>query len=279
MNARTLACLALVACLSLTSVTLLVQGCLAGEQSADPFDQAEFLGSSLKSTGNMPGRFSSIGSYLYAAANVIIHSDDPHINHTYLKFSFASSPTWRQYFDEIAKQTGSKYSYDTKSGYWIFSSDPKASASEPSVENLLSDPKRDAAQSYTVTVASGWTSTDRGWYVSYRPPMEPVGMDVYLMGRYTSTGEKELKGLMENLSLDSARHIKVDASLSEMQSTSVDGVNALYYECPTPRPGVRWRQWVFLKDGLAYKIVSALPTANDKLASEVKAMVASFKAR
>ncbi len=248
---------------------------LALKTFANAAEQANFLDSSVPGLANMPGSFEALASSLYAANDIAMHTLDPEINRTHLEFNFASNPTWREYFDEIARQTKSQYAFDPKSNNWVFSRGHRNFSR--TLVDLLPEPRMDGGLPYSLNLASAWTSEDRGLYITYKPPSEPVGMDIYMLGRSTTKAEKDLKKLTEYLAIDSARHIKPDASLAAMSLATVDGASALYFECPTSRPGVFWRQWVFIKDSHVFKIVSALPEGNEKLVAELQSMVASFK--
>ena len=66
-------------------------------------------------------------------------------------------------------------------------------------------------------------------------------------------------------------------TIAEMRKVTVDSVEALYFQTPTPRAGVIWRQWVFVKNGRAIVIVSTLPDDNQQLLADVESMVKSFR--
>ncbi|HET8783042.1 MAG TPA: hypothetical protein VFM63_11535, partial [Pyrinomonadaceae bacterium] len=74
-----------------------------------------------------------------------------------------------------------------------------------------------------------------------------------------------------------ASSFKPDVTADGMSTVKVDGVEARYFQTPTPRPGAVWRQWSFVKNGNAFVIVSALPESDNKLLSAVESMVKSFR--
>jgi hypothetical protein len=171
-------------------------------------------------------------------------------------------PTVKELLTTIALQTKSSWVYDSQTDYWTFA-------------------KPAAAKPFSLELADKWTSDDRGFYVSYRPPSYPVGMDIYYYGSYSSEDPSQQRVLWERVRNSWATgftsRLKRSVSISEMHAASVDGVEALYFEAPTPRPGVMWRQWVFVKNGHAFVIVSTLPTDDTKLLADVESMVKSFR--
>ena len=74
-----------------------------------------------------------------------------------------------------------------------------------------------------------------------------------------------------------ASRLRPGVKISEMQRASVDGVEALYFQAPAPRHGVMWRQWVLVKNGHAFVIVSTLANNDTKLLADVESMVKSFR--
>ncbi len=229
-------------------------------------EQREFLSSRLP-TSSFAGTFVSYGSLLYAVNSVAIHTKDVDIANTKLSSPFIADyqPTWKELFDSIAIQTTSTWAYDSKRNYWVFASPG-------------------AVHPYDLKVAEGWTSHDQGIYVGYKPPTFPVGMDIYQLGSYSATDSKSESALFKNvrdsLALRFASAFDRGIAVKDMRTETVDGVDALFYEASSPvRKEVMWRQWVLVKNGRAFAIVSTLKKDDTKLFSDVKEMVKSFHVR
>ena len=223
----------------------------------------KFLARRLPS-GVITGTFSAFGSFLYAGLDIAIHTDDKEIAETELNSPFPQfyKPTIKELLTTIALQTNSSWVYDSKTDYWTFA---KPAAPKP----------------YSLQLADKWTSNDKGIYVSYKPASYPVGMDVHYYGSYSAEDPAQQSATWERIrnswATGFASRLKRDVSISEMRPASVDGVEALYFEAPTPRPGVMWRQWSFVKNGHAFVIVSTLPTDDTKLLADVESMIRSFR--
>jgi hypothetical protein len=223
--------------------------------------QKSFL-SERTASGTLIGQFSSFGSMLYAVHDVTIHSDDKEVNDTRLEWSFPAyyKPTWSELFDFIARQTGTSWKYDSIRDYWVFS---KPAMKLP----------------YEIDIANHWTSHDEGLYVGYTPPTAPVGMDIYALGLYSpelAQAPKMLEKVRNSWAMQFAEHFKRNVTINQMEKVIVDGAESLYFEAPAPREGFLWRQWVFIKDGQAFAIVSTLKRDDTKLLTDVRSMVNSF---
>jgi hypothetical protein len=225
--------------------------------------QDKFLARRLPS-GVITGTFSAYGSLLYAGLNIAVLTNDKEIAETELHSPFPEfyRPTVKEVLTAIALQTKSSWAYDAQTDYWTFA---KPAAPKP----------------FSLQLADKWTSDDRGIYVSYRPPSYPVGMDVYYYGSYSSE-DPALKAVMWDRIRNSwatgfASRLKRGVKVSDMQAVLVHGAEALYFQGPTPRPGVMWRQWAFVKDGHAFVIVSTLPAGDTKLLADVESMIKSFR--
>jgi hypothetical protein len=214
--------------------------------------------------GDTVGTFDSLASLLYAVNDIAIHTEDQTINAVALESAFADfySPTLRELLNSIAWQTGSSWKYQAETGYWVFA---KPAAGDP----------------YTLIVPDTWTKNKRSTYVSYRPSNYPVGLDVYWLGSYSdpdSNKERELWTRVRNAAaVWFGSKFKSDVSVNDMRKTTVAGVDALYFESPTPRANVTWRQWAVVDGGRAFVIVSTLPNADGRLLSDVESMVKSFR--
>ena len=215
-------------------------------------------------SGVITGTFAAYGSLLSAALDLAIHTDDKEVGNTELHSPFPDfyKPTIKELLDTIALQTKSSWSYNAQTDYWVFA-------------------KPAAAKPFSLTLADNWTFNDRGIYVSYKPPTFPVGMDIYYYGVYSSDeiSQQELtwKRVRNSWATGFASRLKPGVTISEMKPVSVDGVESLYFESPTPRPGGMWRQWALVKNGHAFVIVSTLPADDKKLLADVESMVKSFR--
>lgn len=224
-------------------------------------EQKKFISRRLRS-GVITGTFAAYGSFLYATLDIAIHTDDKEIGDSELHSPFPDfyKPTIKELLDTIALQTKSSWSYNPKTGYWTFA-------------------KPAPAKPFSITLADKWTGEDRGVYVSYKPSTYPVGMDIYYYGRYSSDDSSQQviwERVRNSWAIGFASRFKRAVTISEMQPVSIDGVDSLYFQTLTPRPGVMWRQWALVKNGHAFVIVSTLPADNKDLLSDVESMVKSF---
>ena len=223
--------------------------------------QSTFLARRTKAA--MFGRFGSFGSLLYALYDIVIHSDSKRINDTTLHSPFPDfyQPTWAESFDSIARQTQSTWHYDAARNCWVFA--------EPA-----------AALPYHVDIAKGWRTEDRGMYVFYGPKDAPVGMDIYMLGRYSAKQDEQatFDRVREALALQFAGKFAPDISVDKMQKVRAGDSPAIYFETADTPQGIIWRQWVIVERGYAIVIVSAIKPEDDAtLWPDVKQMVASFK--
>jgi hypothetical protein len=232
-------------------------------KSLSPAEQQKFL--KVRGPGVMMGNFRSYASLLFAVADICIGSKDQNVINSILYSWYPDKelymPTHAELFDMIARQTGSSFSYDAKADFWAFQ--------PPS----LPIP-------FTVQKANGWTEEERPGYVAYIPPTAPVGMDIYMMGKYSGlTPDKERKIIEHGAALYSKR-IDPKSTAKTMKEVTVDGVAALYFSSPAPSPGMLWRQWAFLKNGELYVIVSAYKEEQkEQIEKDVDSMVATFHAK
>ena len=174
-------------------------------------------------------------------------------------------PTWKEVFDSVAVQTRTTWKYDATRNYWLFT------------------PTENSA-TFSVKIADGWTSRNAGIFIGYTPPTFPVGMDVYQLGGYSAADSKKEAELFsrvrEDLALRFATGFNPNVKAKDMQIVKVNEADALYFEADiVRREGAIWRQWVFVKNGKAYAIVSSLMKKDTKLFEDVQAMVKSFQAK
>lgn len=247
--------------------------CLASSLTA--FGQAErwigmsepqqniFLSKRMES-GSITGTFASYSSLLFAFDIMITHSADRGINETVLHSAFPPfyRATFREVLNSIAYQTGSSWRYDAKTGYFVFA-------------------RPGFTRPYTIELAPKWTSKDMGQYMGYAPAHFPVGMDIYYYGTYSDDDPKKQDALWEKIrdawAMRFAQPFDKNSSIAKMKRVTVDGTEALYLSAPSPvRPEVVWQQWVFVKNGHAFLIVSTLRKDDQATLAEVDAMVRSF---
>jgi len=227
-------------------------------------EQSDFLAK--RTDDNMlRGTFNSYCSYLYAVHNVSIHTESSEINSAPLDSIIPEfyKPTWRELFDVIAIQTKSVWSYDSTRNYWVFSKPEK-----PKVY-------------YEIAPAKNWTKSDSGLYVGYHPTIAPVGMDIYILGTYSSDdpgGASELnKKLEEFFAVNFARPFKGNITPQDMKNVKIGDYQALHFEIKAPS-GIIWRQWAIVYEGKAFVIVSAIKPEHDaEIYPDAQKMLQSFK--
>lgn len=236
---------------------------VAEQRPLSPSEQQKLLED--RGPGLLMGRFSSFSSLLFATQRICIGSYDQNVNNSQLYSWYPDKelymPTHAELFDMIARQTGSSFSYEAKSAFWVFQPPP------------LPLP-------FTIQKAQGWTEEKRLGYVAYIPTIAPVGMDIYMMGKYSGlVPEKERQIVEHSAALFSSR-IAPKSTVKMMKEVTVDGVTALYFASPAPNPGLLWRQWAFLKNGEMYVIVSAYKEdQKEQIEKDVDSMIATFHAK
>lgn len=212
-------------------------------------------------TASMIGSFYEFNNLLYCAHEPFIMTTSVEASKTPLQGVHIKDykPTNAELFETMARQTQTSLKYDpTFLSKWI------------AVPPAMPLP-------YSVKVAPDWTSEDRGMYVGYHPKIQPVGMDIYMLGRYSDLPAERVKSVLEENAMGFAKMLDKSASINAMKELKVDDCDALYFETNTPRPGCKWRQWSLYKNGQAFLIVSTIDGANEsKLLPEVQSMVASF---
>lgn len=225
-----------------------------------------FLRSRLR-TGMMLGSFNSMASMWYAVMDVTVSAETSEIGDVQLDSPFPKSyqPTWREYFDAIGRQTGSVWKYREANSDWFFA------APAPPLP-------------YTIKMAPEWQAFDRGQYASYVPPIAPVGMDIYMLGEYSTDDGAGEDALFERVrkehALRFAATVVPTATFEQMRAVKVDGADALFFEGTNPKSGILWRQWAFIRRHTSFVIVSAIHPDNDaRLLPQVMQMVESFQVK
>ncbi len=166
--------------------------------------------------------------------------------------------TFAETFETIARQTQSTVHYDANAQQWVFE-------------------KPQMPLPYSISIADGWKAEDRGYYVAYIPAIAPVGMDIYMNGRFKGLNEQQLVDIRDEQALVFADRMHNGVTIADMTPTTVDGADALYYKTKSPVKGRQWRQWTFVKNDQSFIIVSTVADENEaKLIPEVEKMVHSF---
>jgi hypothetical protein len=213
--------------------------------------------------GAMIGNLNSFASLLYAVSSISVGTDDKEIAETDLSSPFPEfyEPTVAEFFDSIARQCGVSWSYDMVRSRWMFNKPAKP-------------------MPFTIKLAKGWESEERGNYLFCKPPDAEIGMDIYVMARFSADPEdEELPAKMrEATALMFAERIKEDITAKEMSTVKAGNLEALHLKIPAPRPGTTWRQWAIAEDGQVIVIVSAIDDGMEKkVLPGVEEMIKSFK--
>lgn len=223
-----------------------------------------FLGE--RTSGQMFGTFTAYSSLLYSLHSVAIWDREAGIGDIRLHSASIEGyqPTWQEHLDVLARQVSCTWRYNHDTGYFVFE------------KGTLPLP-------YTLKVAKGWKGHDNGDNYVYVPPVASVGMDVYTLGHYSSDDTAGLAALepkiLQRLSMIFAPGFKPGVTEADFLPERVAGVDALYFTAPSPRdPKLTWRQWVFVKDGWAFMVVSVIHADNEAtLLPDVKQMLATFE--
>lgn len=199
-------------------------------------------------SGSMLGSLNSYTSLLFAVHDIIIHSDEKDLGKITLNSPFPDfyKPTCAELFNAIGRQTGTTWRYDSKRAFWLFS-------------------KPGRPLPFTIKLAEGWTSEDRGNYLFCKPPAAPMGMDIYVMAEYSGDQQDQdlTSKMREGCAMIFARNFKKDVTAKDMTMEKIGSLEALHFKLPAPRPGITWRQWAIAKDGRVIVIVSAMNDNNE----------------
>lgn len=199
--------------------------------------------------------FNSFASYLYSIDLAFISTDNPEVAQTKLK----SLPnpdlqiSLRELFDEIGRQTSSKWSFDSEHRYWLFSK----------------------PLPFVIEIASGWKKEVRPGYLFFKPPSAPVGMDIYFAGKIDSS-ETE-KDARIRIAKQYAERIIPNITEASMTEVELPNHNSLFLKTNIQSRGIIWRQWAFTEKGKCFVIVSAINENDDAVIfPDVELMVNSF---
>lgn len=229
-----------------------------------PPELAAFL--KKRTSGQMMGNFDSYTSLLWAVDTVGVWNEGTDTDNIPLHSPFPENykPTWKELMDDLARQVKCSWHYNHDTGYWVFD-------------------KKIPPPPFTLKIAEGWTNRDDGQSIVFIPPIAPVGLDVYVMGHYSSDEPAKLVEVFadarKHVSILFARNFKPDVSEKDFSTEKVCGEKALFFSATSPRdPKIKWRQWAFVKNGWCFVIVSAIREENEsRLFKDVKKMIASFK--
>ncbi|HNB17168.1 MAG TPA: hypothetical protein PLC15_17425 [Candidatus Obscuribacter sp.] len=197
-------------------------------------------------------------------------------------FPVSYKPRLQELLDAIALQTGAKWVYDPTGNFIRSNSRLKKPISDIVVFEFSKVERKKPIQ---VTLAKGWTATDRGHWIMCVPPTAPVGMDIYELGRYSCDDKVKTQELFmqipKDVALDWARRVKPDASASELKAAKVGKYDALLFEATVKAKAggdVHWRHWVFMAGDRCFLVLSTLfPDQEQALLSDVEAMIKSIQ--
>jgi hypothetical protein len=239
----------------------------ADERSAwleDPARRAGFL-DSRRASPQVLGSFEGMVSLWYAVQGVPVSCKSRDVAGTRLWTNFPEfyQPTWREYFNAVARQTQTHWYYKDPGYGFMF------------VEPALPLP-------FTVEVADGWRTEHYGYWVKFIPQEAPVGMDVYMLGEYSADREGDEAALFDRVrrewALAWARLLDPACTLEDMQTVQLAGVEALYFKGQHPATSIVLHQWILVKGGMCFGIFSAVhPDLESEIWPDVQAMVRSFE--
>ncbi len=200
--------------------------------------------------------FNSFASYLYALDLANIYTDNPEVANTKLK-SFPDPDrevTLMELFNEISKQTSSKWSFDKTHNCWLFSK----------------------PLPFEIDLAPGWGKEVRKGYIFYKPPSAPVGMDIYFAGSvdsFETTFEAR-----NRVAILYAKHVMPNVILDSMFEVTLSNHKALFYKTVIKKNNIIWRQWAIVENNKCFVIESAIKINDEATVfPDVEKMVQSFK--
>lgn len=233
----------------------------AGKALSEP-ERNEFL--KRRTSGRLAGKFSFLANMFYTVSDVNIEAPKDVLDALIeVPFVAGYKPTWHELFDALGRATQTTWTYRPERNSWVFG-------------------KPAPALPYSFKLANNWTQEDQGGFLMCKPSTAPVGMDIYCMGSYSfeKDAEKSFDGIRDKIALTFASRFSKDIQTKDMKKIIIDGVESLYFETPTNRAGVIWRQWVLVKNGIALAVVSAVDAKNEKaVLPDVEAMLKTLSVR
>lgn len=242
------------------------------------------------------GRFAKpffISSKLQLSTGIQLMTRSRNIALTQIQSPFPKSynPTLREFFNSLALQTFSEWSYDPEVQFGTLTG-KKAGPDSAPLEGFavfeFKPTKRE--KPWKIDLAKGWTAQDMGTWVMHRPLKFPVGMDIYEAGTYSTkktadpkSKEEFFNSIRTDVSMLWANLVNKNAQNSDLEAEKVGDFDALYYESLIPsRLGkeIKWRQWVFMDGNKCYFIVSTiLPELEEAILPDVEKMLSTFKTK
>ena len=226
-----------------------------------------------------------VSSRIAIGTSIAFSNGDAKIDEIELQSPFPRfyKPTLAEFLDAIALQTQSKWSYEKEDQFGV-TKEVNAKAMDDVVVITFTREQR-RQKPFVIGLAEGWKVEDRGNFVTFVPPIAPVGMDLYEMGRYSpAEGENKealMKRVQTEVALEWANRINPQATAADLKPARIGPFDALHYEATTPAVGdkeVRWRHWVFTADDRCFFVVSTLfPEQEKQLLPDVMRMLEAFK--
>lgn len=197
-------------------------------------------------------------------------------------------PTLRQYLDNIATQTLTRWSY-TKDSEVLDKSIEDIEVKKPILAFQFSEKGVKKELPYSIKMVKGWSSQNIGLILKMHPEECPIGLDIMNLGQFSSDSsevdENLLKKVREDVALTWARRASRNKLLSrdKLSKAKVASYDAIYYEKDVKTKigfKAKWRQWVFTVKNRCYLVLSTIyPNYEAKLYPEVKEMLSSFKSK
>lgn len=238
------------------------------------------MGYSFKQFANM----FFVSSHLAFGKSVGLVSSSEKISKTILQSPFPRTyrPTLREFLDAIALQTSSQWKYNPTGKYMRNKIGHKQKSAEMAVFEFS---EQERTKPYEITLAKGWTSTNKGNWTMFSPPEFPVGLDIYEMGTYSASSksaEDELfKTIPKDVAMEWAKRVSPKAKADDFKTAKVGEYDCIFFESIVKsqiKKDVHWRQWVFMVGNKCYFIVSSiLPELESKIYPDVEAMLKTFR--
>ncbi|MEZ0299087.1 MAG: hypothetical protein ACAI35_21755 [Candidatus Methylacidiphilales bacterium] len=200
----------------------------------------------------LQGTLSSLSGRFFSLGGVAATTDKPAIREKVLTPVYYTGyhPTMEELLDQIQRQTKSTATYNAERNTWVF--------------DFPSTPLP-----FTLTMAPGWTSTDKGMSLACRPPVAPYALDIFVLGKHSAQPGEKIEDILQKAQEHTAMTFigKIDpkVKLADMKKEKIAGLDALYCETVAPSSGMKWRQWVFTASNRVYAIASALRPEQENL--------------